>query len=136
MSYGNFIAINNKRYMLYGEPLNSYWDTIKNPPPMCSQTHTPGDKGYYAEWVLKDNKLYLIEFVTENNVFTRCSYSFTDYFGKEKQPYFAEWFSGYLKIFDGKVVRSNNHHFPDRNEYCFRMTFKKGILQNTLMEDD
>ena len=102
---------------------------------MCSFWHSPYDKGYYAEWELKNSKLFLVEFITENNFFTKCSYTFEDYFGDKKEPFFAEWFCGELSIMEGKVLANNNHHFDAIQEYSFLMMFEKGLLQNTLIRD-
>lgn len=136
MEAGNFIIVCNHKYFTYNEPLEAYWVCMMQKPIICSSNHTPWDKGYYALWELKDEKLYLLDFLTENNFITRASFSFEDYFGNKNEPYFASWYCGEINIMDGKIIKSNNHHFPDRNEYLFTMAFKHGILNDTMMKDE
>lgn len=135
MLAGNFLIIRNHKYFTYDEPLESYWNLLIKKPIICSSTHIPWDKGYYAMWELRDGKLYLLDFSTENNFITRTSFCFEDFFGKKNKPFFAKWYFGEISVMDGKVVKSNNHHFPDRNEYLFTMKFKDGILEHTVMKD-
>ena len=135
VAFGNFIKIRNKTYLFFEEPLNSYWGRFVKCPSICSSSHIPWDKGYYALWELNLEKLYLLDFLTENNFITRVSYCFEDYFGKKNEPFFAEWYSGKINVMDGKIIKSNNHHFPDRHEYLFTIKFKHGILDDTGMSD-
>ena len=136
MTFGNFIKIHNKTYLFFEEPLNTYWGKFMQRPPICSSSHIPWDKGYYALWELRVEELYLLDFVTENNFITRASFCFEDYFGNKNEPFLALWYSGEISVMDGEIIKSNNHHFPDRNEYLFSMIFKDGILQSTLMRDE
>lgn len=133
MSYGNQISINNKNYWLYGEPLNSYWELIPNKPNLGSLSSSPLDKGYYAKWLLKKNKLYLVDF-KGSDIWCKNNYKYDDYFGAKEDVFFAFWFSGILEVQDGKVV-FNSHHFGDTKQYRFQMTFENGVLMETKMQE-
>ena len=83
MSYGNYILIESKEYWLKDEPLNTYWATIVNKPILIGLSSSPLDKGYYAKWELKQNKLFLLDFYGGELFFHNISYKFEDYFGKK-----------------------------------------------------
>ena len=132
--FGNYILIENQEYWVNGEPLNSFWERLPNRPSIIGFSSSPLDKGYYAKWQLLSNKLYLLDFYSENNFLSRKAYSFESFFGKKDEAYFAEWFSGTLKVQYGKTIYYN-HHFGSTKEYVFNLIFHKGILVDSKMED-
>jgi hypothetical protein len=134
MTYGNQILINNNKYWLYGEPLDSYWNLIKNKPNLGSFSTSPLDKGYYAEWLIRDNKMYLIDF-NGSDFRGKTKYQFEDFFGTKETPFFAFWFSGVISIQEGEVIFSD-HHFGNTKKYNFNFEFKQGILMETFMEEN
>lgn len=136
MKYGNVITIEKKEYWMYGEPLNDYWETLMDKPIILGLSSTPLDKGYYAKWELIENKLFLIDFYGGHALLSQYFYTFQDYFGKSDQPYFADWFSGTVKIQDGKIIHNNHHSFLPIREYSFSFEFKKGFLIKTQIDDN
>ncbi len=134
MAFGNYIYIRNKRFWVCGEPLNSYWEQIDNKPSLSSVNTCPLDKGYFAEWILLNKKLYLTEFYG-SDFFCRKQYCFIDYFGEKYYPFFAFWFSDSIKIQEGDVIH-NDHHFGDMKRYSFELKFSNGILLNTSMTEN
>lgn len=134
MRFGNIITIEKKEYWVNGEPLNEYWATLTNKPIILGLSSSPLDKGYFAKWELIENKLFLIDFYGGHALLAQYSYKFQDYFKTSEQPYFAKWFSGILRIQEGRIIY-RDHHFGDTKEYSFKLTFKKGVLIKTEMED-
>lgn len=134
MSFGNQIEIQNRTYRLFGESLNSYWELIPNKPSLGSLSSSPLDKGYFANWVLKENKLFLTDFAG-SDLWCKTQYTYEDYFGNKGELFFAFWFSGQLKTQNGRVIFSD-HHYGDTKEYVFTMTFENGILIETKMGEN
>lgn len=133
MGFGNQIIIENEKYRLFGEPLNSYWELIPNKPSLGSLSSSPLDKGYFAKWVIKEDKLFLIDF-EGSDLWFKTQYNFEDYFGNKGDQFFAYWFSGTLSIQSGDIIFTN-HHFGDTKEYTFIMEFKDGELVETKMQE-
>lgn len=134
MKYGNTIFIHNNSYRLFGEPLNSFWSLIKNRPRLGSLSTSPLDIGYYADWLLKDNELYLLDFAG-SDIFRRNQYEFEQFFGVKNIPFFAYWFCGEISVQAGEVVFTD-YHCGDAKQYDFLMTFEKGKLISTEMQDN
>ena len=133
MPFGNHIIIDDEDYKLYGEPLNSYWEFISNKPNLGAVSSSPLNKGYFAQWILRDNKLYLSDF-EGTDILYRHKYVYEDYFGEKEIDFFAFWFSGTLSVQSGEVV-FRDHHFGETKKYSFIMTFEKGELVNTIMQE-
>ena len=134
MSYGNQIVIEYKKYRLFGEPLNSYWELISNRPSLGSLSSSPLDKGYFASWLLVDSKLFLTDF-KGTDIWCKEEYKYEDYFGSKDNSFFAFWFTGQLQIQDGEIIFSG-HHFGDMRKYVFTMNFEKGYLLDTNMDEN
>ena len=134
MRFGNIITIQKKEYWVNGEPLNEYWETLTDKPIILGLSSSPLDKGYFARWELKDDKLLLIDFYGGHALIPKYAYTFEDYFGISGQPYFANWFSGILMIQEGKTIHKD-YHFGATKEYSISLIFKKGLLIDTQMKD-
>lgn len=109
MSFGNIIIIKEKEYFVKDEPSNSYWEKITNKPIILGLSSSPLDRGYYAKWELIEGRLFLIDFYGGHALLSQYSYTFKDYFGTSEQPYFANWFSGNLKIQEGRIIHYDHH---------------------------
>ncbi len=134
MTYGNYIEIKNKKYWLFGELLNTYWNLINNKPELGTLSTSPIDKGYFANWLLLDNKLFLTDFAG-SDIWCKKEYKYEDYFGAKDSSFFAFWFTGQIKIEDGKIIFSD-HHFGDTKQYVFILTFENGYLLDTEMDEN
>ncbi len=95
------IIINNNEHKLYTLPLNQYWENFGQTLPLLGSC-TSLSRGYYATWLLEDNKLYLIDFWGEF-FFIQKEYSLADIFPNQEKV-FASWFTGDLLIPVGKEV--------------------------------
>lgn len=80
---------------LYSQPMNH--ELLQAWGPGISTGHL---KGYVAEWKIDDNALFLVGF---RDLGTSLSISLSDL------PLHAEWFSGELRVQDGKEVGDDSH---------------------------
>jgi hypothetical protein len=99
------ILIDGKAYTIYCSPLHQYWEKHGNRPQMVS-FNTSLNRGYFANWEINDNRLFLVNFFGENQIpfSQRTIYCLRDIFATETGQVFAEWFSGELPIPVGKEI--------------------------------
>ena len=98
------IIINDDEHIMYGLPLEQYWQQNNNKPSLFS-LNTSLNRSYYAKWLIEENKLYLIDFYGECILPPpRKEYSLLDLFPSTPEKLFAEWFTGDITIPMGKQV--------------------------------
>ncbi len=131
-NHGNGITINGQELRLFGKPLDSYWQ-IKGDKPAFNFSSNPLDCGYFAQWVLENDKLFLTEFEGEL-ILNMGPVTFESQFPGKSLPVFADWYSGILQVQAGKLV-FKSHHFGSALEYRFSLEFRKGELVGTTMHD-
>lgn len=95
------IIINANEHKLYSLPLNQYWDKFGHTVSLLGGS-TGLWRGYYATWLLENNKLYLTDFWGENFLMQK-EYCLADIFPYQEKV-FASWFTGDLSIPSGKQV--------------------------------
>lgn len=95
------IIVNDDEHRLYCLPLSQYLEKHKRTITFFSLT-TSLYRGYYASWLIEQNKLYLTDFWGENQLM-RKEYCLTDLF-PDQEKVFANWFTGDLIIPMGKEV--------------------------------
>jgi len=129
---GNIITIKGQEFRLYGKPLDQYWE-VKGNKPAFSFSSNPLDTGYFAHWIIEDDKLFLLEFVGEI-MFSLEPVSFESQFPGKALPLHADWYSGTLQVQTGKQI-SHSHHFGAALQYKFSIEFKAGAQVNITMHD-
>lgn len=70
-------------------------------------------RGYQAEWEIRDQKLYLNEIAGRYMV--------------AGEPIFADWFSGVIFVPQGKVIRESDHLGRCVYERELKFKFRKGV---------
>jgi hypothetical protein len=127
------IFIDGTEHKLYSLPLNQYWEKHqKTIYPLGSNTALT--RGYYATWLLEDDKLYLIDFWGENFM-SREEYSLADLFpGQDK--IFAEWFTGELTVPVGNEIKYFHAGNGSIHEYEAKIKIQNGILIETAFKDN
>ena len=111
------LTYNGKEYYIFDEPLSSYLS--RNSLTSLDRSRRFGFqtncwRGYVGEWVIENDKLYLVKLELVPRV---CA----DYDGMSRlfpgqEKVFAEWFSGHISFFDDDLVdsysngRKNLHH--------------------------
>ena len=82
-------------------------------------------RGYIGEWEIVEDKLFLIGLEghpEENERFTM------DFLFPNQQKVFAEWFSGEIKIPQGKLLHYEHLGYASIFERDLFMEFNKGVL--------
>ena len=88
----------NRKYYLFCEPLEDYW-TEDNPKPDFEPPDTACWRGYVASWTIIDGKLYLVSIDTDND-----NLKLDKIFYNNTGMVFADWFTGELRIPQGKMI--------------------------------
>ncbi|MBS1495294.1 MAG: hypothetical protein JSU03_03195 [Bacteroidetes bacterium] len=124
------IHINFKRYSLYSYPLEQYWQLHNNKPPLFSTT-SGNNRGYRAEWLIENYKLYLIKFWGEALLFPGYKvYDIYDLFPNHPNRVFAEWYTGSLSVGIGQRGESLLIE-----QYEIKADICNGIITNLAMHD-
>lgn len=122
------IIINEDEHIMYGLPLQQYWEKNNNRPSLFS-FNTSLNRGYYAKWLIETNKLYLIDFYGECILPPpRKEYSLVDLFPSAEDKVFAEWFTGDIEIPMGKQIDYSHSFIGATYEYSSTIKIEKGIV--------
>jgi hypothetical protein len=136
---------NGKTYWLSTEPLKPLLDIIgddldksSNEGPSFSSsevvmTSTACRRGYIGEWEIVEDKLFLIDLKgspEENERFTM------DFLFPDQKKVFAGWFTGEIKIPQGKVLLYEHIGYASIFERDLFLEFNKGILMGSREVDN
>ena len=126
----DIITVSDKKYSLWGFPLNSYWEKYNNRPPLVSDS-TANSRGYYAKWLVEDERLYLVDFWgTDVFSFPQKEYSMNDIFPGENKV-FAVWYNGKLEF--GMGMCDETQGFP---KYIATMKVEQGCVVDSSIVDN
>ena len=123
----DILTINNKNVKIGYEPLESYFNKLKIDPEFIAKRLQFGHV-FNGKWELIDNKLYLLDVkcTNEQNHGINSKILFT-----EHPKIFADWFTGGLMTFEGKVIKNSYVQLFSVYETNTIMEFEKGVLINT-----
>ena len=123
------VTYNGEDFCTYNEPFKKYNDTLDYKhrlrfyPP-----HTALWKGYVGRWSIKNDHLYLINFIGHINDKGEVG---LDYIFPKQKEVFAEWFTGSLILVTADQLLN---HYNVGNEFSqdeIYLEFDKGILQSS-----
>lgn len=130
----DWITINGAYRDLYSNPLEQYWTRFGKrrqafyPTLNCT-------RGYIASWEVQDNQLFLLgidgNYERRSILFGKKLKRFTlkTLFPNVKQKRVkADWFSGKLRVPDGKMTHYEHSHYDSRFEREIIITIHKGDL--------
>ena len=135
------ITIRNKRYSLYSEPFHEFLKAAFkiNPRPDWTNllpTSSANWRGYQASWSIVDNQLYLNRisgtYQNDRGTFKRLNLKLI--FGST-HPVKASWFSGTIKIPDGKLLMYVHAGYGSKYQKEHRVVVSKGIVQSIDWQD-
>lgn len=106
-------------------------------PPLPNETYfqedTPEDfsilrssacwRGYVALWKIEDDKLYFVDIQGKHKL-------------KDKTSIFADWFTGTLKIWKGKMVYYFHGGFDSIYEYDLYIEVENGVVKTQRTQDN
>ncbi len=135
------ILINGKRYNLYSEPFHQYLFKVykDNPRPEWINLlplSTANWRGYQASWSIVDHQLFLnrISGTYQNERGTLKRLNLKLIFGSS-DPVKASWFSGTIKIPDGKLLTYVHAGYGSKYQKEHRIVVSKGIVQSINWQD-
>ncbi len=119
-------------YELASEPLNVY---LKGTGIRLAQISTACHRGYIAEWLIEDDKLFLIDFnafipnnETDKNWVSKDEVEEVGlkYLFPNQEKVFAEWFSGVLRVPYGEMIRYVHQGYASIYEKELYLRFVNG----------
>ncbi len=122
---------------LFTNPLESYF-TKDNPSPEFTAPHTACWRGYVGTWEIRDNTLYLsdIKAWMRNEDGKAAPVGFEQVFPGKTKPLKAEWFTGTLRIPQGKPIRYVHMGYQTVYEVDLFLTIEAGKIIGRQMVDN
>ena len=112
------------------EPLNDY---LRNRIDIKFIKHSSACwRGYYGEWEITDNKLYLIGLVAYIEEYKEVD---LNYLFPGQNKVFADWYSGEICIPQGKMVKYVHLGYHSEFEKYLILKFDKGVLSEEKLID-
>lgn len=124
--FPDILIYNGTEYSLMSNPLESYF-TKNNPRPdkLFPFTCTANWRGYVATWKIDAGKLYLVKVAAGDCSSNPRELDVTSIFGK-KLPVEAAWFSGILRIPQGKLLSYMHMGYGSVYEKDLILTIRDG----------
>ena len=125
-----------KGYYLATEPLYPY---LKTKGISFVADRTSCWRGYVGDWLIEDNKLYLVELHAYIRNYEQIG---LDYLFPGQTKVFADWFSGEIQIPHGKIMRYVHQGYASLYEKELFLKIEKGVvvkeyeIDNTHFYDD
>ncbi len=125
------IILNGESRGMATLPLTDYLKNNKDIPKFI-YPHTACWRGYLGTWEIKNDKLFLIELVcyTQLEALNEIIESDISILFPDQKEVFAKWFTGVLRIPDGKIINYTHTGFASTYEEDLFITFKNGVLIN------
>ncbi|MDR0533046.1 MAG: hypothetical protein LBH01_03740 [Verrucomicrobiales bacterium] len=128
------LVFEGETHALFANPLEDYF-SFKNPRPnWLEATSTACWRGYMGSWEIKDGKLYLTKLIRKVYEGERGDVKPVDYdiskkiFPNEMLPLMATWFSGVLRVPQGKELRYVHMGYGSIYEQDLYLMFDQGKL--------
>ena len=121
---GEVFLMNQEQYFVNEQPLHQYFVNLNHPPYFTPPSPTCW-RGYYGKWELREDELYLINFRGYVDGFDEVDLSFI--FPRQTEV-FASWYTGTIKVPQGKVIKWNETLNASIHEEYLHLTFENGIL--------
>lgn len=119
-----------KTEIIFNNPLESYFNK-QRPKPKTLFTNSVCSaiwRGYIATWEIKENTLYLVKMVEGRCDKKPVVIPLNKLFAGEKKAIKADWFSGKLRIQQGKQLRYVHYGYETFYEKEVVLTIEKGLL--------
>lgn len=128
---GDILLYKGKRVFMAAEPLDQYLQNrsdIKFVPPS-----TACWRGYYGKWEIKDDKLFLTELEAYIEGYRKVD---LNYLFPQQNKVFANWFSGEIRVPQGKRLEYVHAGYASIYEKDLMLTFNEGMLINEMLIDN
>lgn len=131
--FAEILHYKGKKHFMFSTPLESYFSFENPKPPLFKFESTACWRGYIGEWEIKDEFLYLVSL---KNCDGKQEIPIEKIMQGKKPPVKATWFSGILRIPQGKMLRYVHMGFESQYEKDFFIWIENGkvvreeIIQN------
>ena len=128
---GDILSYNGEKTTIATEPLKPYLKTRSDVSFIYKSTALV--RGYIGTWKIRNKKLYLISLLgfVDNNEKVDLNYLFPN-----KTEVFADWFSGNIRIPEGKLLEKINLGYESVFEKDRIVNIKEGILISETVKDN
>jgi hypothetical protein len=128
---GDILSYNGEKTTIATEPLKPYLEKRSDVSFIFKSTALV--RGYIGTWKIKNKKLYLVSLIgfIESNEKVDLEYLFPN-----KTEVFANWFSGDIRIPQGKLLEKINLGYESVFEKDLIFTFNEGILISETVKDN
>ena len=128
---GDILKYKGRRRHISTEPLKTYLENRKDAGFVYNSTALV--RGYIATWEIKNKRLLLISLIgfIENQKQVDLNFLFPN-----ETEVFASWFSGDIRIPEGKFLKKINLGYASIFEKDHLITFENGILVNEWIRDN
>jgi hypothetical protein len=122
---------------LFTEPLESYF-TRDNPRPEFTAPHTACWRGYIGSWEIREDTLYLTDLKAwmRDKEGKAAPVGFEEVFPGKIKPLKAEWFTGTLRIPQGKPIHYVHMGYQTIYEYDVFLRIQAGKVVDRQMVDN
>lgn len=128
---GERLIFKGEETWMAAEPLNQYLQN-RNDIKFISPS-TACWRGYYGQWEIKDNKLYLIELKAYLEEYREVG---LDYLFPRQDKVFANWFSGKIRMPQGEMLDYVHMGYASLYERDLILVFENGLLTNEYVVDN
>ena len=115
----------DKEHAMCSEPLSDYFD-LSGKRPKFAEMDTSCWRGYVGEWEIRDDRLYLIGL--EGHFVNGEEAKLESIFPGFPDRVFAHWYSGTIRIPEGKLLDYVHMGYESVYERDVFLTFEKGVL--------
>ncbi len=122
---GEKLIFSGKETWMAAEPLNKY--LLNRDDINFIWPSTDCYRGYYGEWEIKDNKLYLIGLKAYLEGYREVG---LDYLFPGQKEVFASWVNGKIRVPQGEKLEHVHAAYLSTYESDLFLVFEKGILVN------
>ncbi len=137
----DLILFHGEQMELYSNPLEPYWIKHHKKRP-AFQPKANCTRGYIATWEFRENQLWLksIDGMAEQNhlLFWKkiTPYALDMLFKYADDGVLASWFTGKIRIPQGKRTRYVHHDYDSRFEWEIIITIRQGLIIKTVVLDN
>jgi hypothetical protein len=123
----DYIRLARRKLELYELPLDD-WFAQTGTTPGFSAPHTALWRGYVATWEIRDDRLYLVGL--KSHLPDGREGTLGDLFPDSPDRVFAHWYSGTLRVPQGKEIGYVHAGFGSIHESMLCITVCKGIVSD------
>lgn len=132
------IYIDGKKHYMAAEPIGDYLEKIDHPPKLLAE-NMACLRGYYGNWKIKDDKLFLTgldAYIATGDDDVTWEVVGLDYFFPNKKMVLADWFTGEIRVPMGELLSYGYASYFNIYEKDLIIDIEKGVVVNkTVVEN-